>query len=111
MISASAIRDIISVYVKHGWLLRRVLLSKELRSSVQLPDDLLPEANVVDSDIDALWFSRPPKIGGAPWEIRHLSPNPYALLFTIDERDGGLEDSLDSAENVLRANIAARKEA
>jgi hypothetical protein len=111
MTNASELNDIISMYVKHGWLLRRALLSEAVRRSVLIPENILSAANVIDSDIDALWFSRPPKTGGVPWEIRHLSSNPYALLFTIDEFDEGFQNSLSAAEEVLRTNVSTRKEA
>ena len=109
MISSSEIGDIIAVYTKHGWLLRRVLLSPTVKGSIRLPEQSIGDAAIIDSDLDALWFSRPPKPGGVAWEIRHLSIEPYALLFTIDEHDAEFEDSLVSAEDVLRTNIASRK--
>ena len=86
MIDAASIRDIIEVYTKHGWILRRVLLSVSMRRSL-CPDliDLFGEASLHDSDLDAAWFSRATKDDGTAWEIRHLSTAPFALLVVVKD--------------------------
>lgn len=111
MITSTTIREIVAIYVKHGWVLRRVLLSGKSKGAIEIPADVVDGVSIVDSDLDALWFSRPPKPGGVAWEIRHLSTEPYSLLFTMDELDADFENALDSAENVFRSNLAGRKEA
>lgn len=109
MIAANTIGEIIAVYAKHGWLLRRVLLSSGLKAELAASlDGLFDDTLIVDADIDAAWFSRPPNSGGIPWEIRHLSDSPYSLLENIDEDDQGFEDALKAVEDRLRKNVGAR---
>ena len=53
-------KDIIAVYQRHGWKLRRVLLSPSLRDELaQQGDDVFGDAVLLDSEFDALWFARP----------------------------------------------------
>lgn len=111
MIIASILHEIVAVYIKHCWVLRRVLLSPQLRDSSRTLTDAIGNAEVVYSDVDALWFSRPPVTNGVPWEIRHLNAEPYARLFKIDEFAADFEDALASAEEQFRRHIMARKEA
>ena len=88
MIDAGKIGEILQVYTKHGWTLRRVLLSGALKNGLAVPlSSLFHEAPVLESDIDAAWFSRPPRVGGVAWELRHLGDQPYALLEKTDEHD------------------------
>lgn len=77
MINSEQIKEIISLYAKHGWILRRVLLSDNLREKISA--DLFRNASVCSAPIDALWFSRTVK-NGESWEIRHLSQTPFALI-------------------------------
>lgn len=89
MINSEQIAEILSLYRKHGWNLRRVLLSDALR--VRLTDSLQDlfggEAPVTSSEINAFWFSRPAKGGGEAWELRRLSENPFALFEVFDAED------------------------
>jgi hypothetical protein len=88
MIKAGQIAEILSLYKKHGWILRRVLLSEALKKS--LPEALEPlfgAAEVRDSEIDAAWFSRASKANQEAWELRRLSETPYALLEIFDAED------------------------
>ena len=112
MIDASAIRDILEMYSKHGWVLRRVLLSKDLKERIGAEIiRLLAGIQVDESDIDAAWFSRPPKNSSVAWEIRHLSEMPYALLQNADENLDGFEDSLHAVEERLRETVLTAKSA
>ncbi len=112
MITVETFNEIVAVYVRHGWALRRVLLSPALRDALKPSISKMSDHVLVsDSDIDAAWFSRPPLRGGVPWEIRHLSDNPYALLYTIDELDAEFEDSLLAGENKFRESVSSRKSA
>jgi hypothetical protein len=86
MIGAVAIGDILSVYRKHGWTLRRVLLSEELSSKLAGEGShLFGGAEIVPSTLDALWFSRASKGSLEAWELRHLSNNPYALVEVMEQ--------------------------
>jgi hypothetical protein len=89
MISVEQIKEILTQYKKHGWTLRRVLLSDELR--VRAYNELVAlsageAVEFVSSDVEAAWFSRPSKEGEA-WELRHLSIAPFALFEVFDEDD------------------------
>jgi hypothetical protein len=88
MINAEQITGILSLYKKHGWSLRRVLLC--LKSKESLSNELMNlfgEAEIIESKVDAVWFSRPATDGNEAWELRHLSENPYALVKVFDKED------------------------
>ena len=106
MIDKTAVAEIIATYKKYGWLLRRVLLTDSLRAT--LGDDirtLFGGVPVIASDIDAAWFSRPPQAGPTAWEVRHMSPNPYALLEHVDENSTAFEEQLAAVEARLRGAV------
>jgi hypothetical protein len=112
MIDARQIGEIIAVYEKHAWQLRRILLTAALKECLgNSITHLVDGVQVMDADIDAAWFSRPPRAGGVAWEIRHLSETPYALLENIDENSLGFEDELRRVETRLRENIGKAKSA
>lgn len=103
MINRGQIKEILSLYAKHGWILRRVLLSDEMR--VNLTDtlaDLFGAAEIVSAPLNALWFSRASKSGEA-WEIRHLSETPFALVEVFPpETDNEMrEERLDELQTRL----------
>lgn len=86
MINAEQIQEILSLYKKHGWNLRRVLLSDGLRVNInEHTQDLFGGAEIVSSPfLNAIWFSRLNKHGEA-WEIRHLAEMPFALVQVFPE--------------------------
>ena len=88
MIQAGRIAEILALYQRHGWTLRRVLLSDALRAS--LADSLAPLFGAVEirpSEINAAWFSRPSKADQEAWELRRLSETPLALMEIFDAED------------------------
>ncbi len=86
MIDAATIEEIIALYAKHGWTLRRVLLSEPLRKSLSTGvGRIFANAEIVDSVLDAAWFSRSSRQDCTAWEIRHLSQTPFALVAVIDD--------------------------
>ncbi|MBX7055130.1 MAG: hypothetical protein K1X36_09260 [Pyrinomonadaceae bacterium] len=112
MTDASDFRSIVDMYVKHGWIPRRVLLSAALRK--ELTDKIaeyIPESQIVEREIDAAWFSRPPSEGPIAWEIRSLGSTPYALVEHLDEIDPGFEAALATVEKRFAAAVAARRSA
>ncbi len=110
MISEEAIRDIIATYSKHGWVLRRVLLSKS--SVVRMtPGRFFGEVPVIEAAIDAAWFSRPPRSGGVAWELRYLGATSFALVENVDEASPNFEDVLDDVVERLITAISERKAA
>jgi hypothetical protein len=106
MINAEQITGILSLYKKHGWKLRRVLLcvkSKENLSNE--PVNLFGDAEIIESKVDAVWFSRPATDGNEAWELRHLSENPYALVEVFDSEDE--EEVREEARTEIEARLTA----
>ena len=108
MISVEQIMEILAQYKKHGWTLRRVLLSDDLRvraynELVALTTNAGDAVEFVSSNVEAAWFSRPSKDGEA-WELRHLSTSPFALFEVFDEDDDEetREETRKELENKLK---------
>lgn len=97
----AAIGEILKMYEKHGWTLRRVLLSRPAPKDLA---ELFRAADVRQSDIDALWFARPSHPGNVAWEIRALTTTPFALLEVVpDDTDPAeLEETLASAQSRMQ---------
>ena len=112
MIDAGTICELVNTYKKHGWLLRRVLLSagagKTLASQIA---DTFEGLKIVTSNIDAAWFSRPAKPGGVSWEVRYLGDIPYALVEKLDEDDPDFEQKLAAVQSRLVDAITAKRNA
>lgn len=88
MITAQQIQEILSLYAKFGWTLRRVLLTPKLKKNLgDSIQDIFANADISESKIDAVWFSRDPANNKESWELRRLSETPYALfeVFEIGE--------------------------
>ncbi len=85
MITDEEITAIFSLYEKHGWKLRRVLLSQHLKK--QLSAETFGDVETIDSEINAAWFSRASENNSESWELRLLNQNPYALVETFDAED------------------------
>jgi hypothetical protein len=101
--------EIINNYQRHGWELRRVLLRAETRAGLnKSARELFKDAVLVDSEFDALWFSRPSHAGREAWELRQVAAQPYALFeaFEADEDEELREDARREMENRMRAHLA-----
>jgi len=85
MIGDWQVQEILKQYNKHGWNLRRVLLSVQTREN--LPAALFGQAEIVSSRLDAAWFSRRSLEGRETWELRHLSTVPFALVEVFEDDD------------------------
>ena len=98
------VEDIIATYERHGWKLRRVLARPETLSLVSPASDLLREAELRDSDFNALWFARPSHAGREAWELRLVSEQPFALFeaFEADESEEAREEARREMENRMR---------
>ncbi len=106
MINGRQIAEILSLYKKHGWNLRRVLLSEPLRASLaDTLETLFGAAEIRAAEIDAVWFSRPSRDNQEAWELRRLTETPYALMeiFDDDDEDEIREESLSETEARLKA--------
>ena len=105
MISTDAIKEILATYKKHGWVLRRVLLSPGLKRQIGTEaETLFPGVELKDTDLDAAWFSRQSRKDSVAWEIRRLGPLPFALIEVVDADLPAeeLENVLSDAEERLR---------
>jgi hypothetical protein len=108
----AAIEAIIAQYKKHGWELRRVLLTHSLRESLA-PEkgQLFGSAEITSADLDAAWFSRTSLPGRETWELRHLG-TPYALDIFLDKDSGSNdnEELLRNTENRMREAAPQRRD-
>ncbi|HXD31233.1 MAG TPA: hypothetical protein VN643_08955 [Pyrinomonadaceae bacterium] len=97
------LQEILTTYRKHGWVLRRVLLTKELEKTFS-ERSALADATVQISDINAVWFSRPSHDKREAWELRFLSEAPYALFETFegDESEEQREEMRQEMEARMR---------
>jgi hypothetical protein len=106
MIKAGQIAEILALYKKHGWTLRRVLLSDALRTGLaDSLEQLFGAAEIRPSGIDAAWFSRRSKPEQEAWELRRLSEAPLALMeiFDLEDEDEIREETLAEVESRLTA--------
>ncbi len=102
MTTAAHIGDIVSLYAKHGWKLRRVLLSKPADSAVESLG--LQDAEIRESTIDALWFSRRSRPETESWELRRLVGTPFALVEVFD--DGTPDDEIEERLREVERRMA-----
>jgi len=92
-------KETIAAYRRHGWQIRRVLMSKSTTDELTASGEhgiegIVPELTLVD----ALWFRRPSHEGREAWELRLVGETPYAL-FEAFEKDC----DADFREETLRA--------
>ena len=92
--------EIVALYGKHGWQLRRVLVRPESRS--ELDKTLDANIPVMEGVVDAVWFSRPSHEGREAWELRLLAENPYALFETFEK------DETEEQRDEMRQEMEAR---
>lgn len=86
MIKAEAIREILLLYKKHGWSLRRVLLSEKLKDNLSASvKTLFGDVEIVPAETDAAWFSRASGKVRIAWELRHLSETPFAVFESFEK--------------------------
>lgn len=95
--------EIIATYKKHGWSLRRVLLTSETGAlCAQREQTLFAGAKVVAATIDALWFARPSHEKREAWELRLVAEAPYALFETFES------DETEEQREEMRLEMEAR---
>ena len=85
-----------TIYRKHGWQLRSVLLRPETRA------ELVVQVPVKEAEFDALWFSRPSHNGREAWELRLLAQTQYALFETFEA------DETEEERDDVRLEMEAR---
>ena len=106
-------QDVLATYRKHGWRLARVLARPEslaeMRGEAEADAAVIFEGAAADeSDVDAMWFTRPSAEGREAWELRLVGDTPYALfeLFEPDEAEEDREDVRREMEARLREYAA-----
>lgn len=102
-------QEILAQYRRHGWRLARVLARPEtlaeLAGEGAEGDAVIFEgAPAGESEVDAMWFTRPSAEGREAWELRLVGDTPYALfeLFEPDEAEEDREDVRREMEARLR---------
>jgi hypothetical protein len=101
-------QEILAQYRRHGWRLARVLARPETLSELAGAGagggGAFEGAAVGESDVDALWFTRPSAEGREAWELRLVADTPYALfeLFEPDEEEEEREEVRREMEARLR---------
>ena len=99
------IEEIIATYSKHGWQLKRVLLSPETRAEMARKEaSIFNDAVAQEAPVDALWFARQSHAGREAWELRLVAETPYALFetFEADEEEEDREEVRLEMEARLR---------
>ena len=102
--------ETIAAYRKHGWQLKRVLMSDETRHASAASGEIDLEGLVpVMAPMDALWFARPSHGQREAWELRLVGDTPYALFeaFESDEDEEAREDVRSEMEARLRQFVVA----
>ena len=105
MNSAGLAKEIIANYKRHGWSLRHVLLRPETKTALSSEvEELFADAELRDSDFDALWFARASHANREAWELRLISEQPYALFeaFEEDESEEERQEARLEMENRMR---------
>ena len=93
-------QEILATYRRHGWRLAGVLAQPETLAELRAQGggvDGAAEfegAAARDSEVDAMWFTRPSAEGREAWELRLVGGTPYAL-FELFEPDEDEEDRGD----------------
>jgi hypothetical protein len=103
--------EVLATYARHGWRTRRVLMSAEALGEWRAAGrEVFGGVEPVESEVDALWFSRPSHGGREAWELRLVAESPYALfeLFEADEEEEDREDVRREMEARLREYAAPR---
>ena len=106
------LQDILTIYHRHGWELRRALITPE--AFLRLDDEtkaLFGEAKLIETDLEALWFARPSHQGREAWELRLFSEQPYALFeaFEAEETEEDREEARREMEARMREQALGRR--
>jgi hypothetical protein len=103
----SNFREVIERYRSFDWQLRKILVSPASREAFSGQQEF-GDVQVVESEVDALWFCRPAIGGREAWELRLIAESPYALFETFepDEPEDEREEVRIEMEARLRSRIA-----
>ncbi len=86
-------QEILAQYARHGWRPARLLARAETLAELAGVKGLEGVA-ASESEVEAVWFTRPSAEGREAWELRLVGDTPYALfeLFEPDEDEEDRED-------------------
>ena len=101
-------KQIVATYEKHGWILRRVLITSLTEATKQGLAEAFPATPVTHGEIDALWFARSSHAGREAWELRLIAEQAYALFeaFEADESEEDREEARRELEHKMREYAA-----
>ena len=102
--------EIIKTYQRHGWQLRRALVSAQSHALIgNQSETLFAAAGVQESEFDAAWFARPSGGDREAWELRLVAETPYALfeVFEADESEEQREEVRREMEARMRDYLAS----
>lgn len=100
---SNLIKEIVSTYQKHGWVLRRALVRPEARDEFLTAfDSPVGAVQVEEGSVDGLWFSRPSHGEREAWELRLVAENPFALFETFEK------DETEEQREEMRREMEAR---
>src|SRR2546429_9657616 len=101
-------KQIIELYERHGWTLKRALLTQETRATID--HSIFSNAAIVDSDFDALWFARSSHADREAWELRLIAEQQYALFeaFEADETEEDRDEARLEMENRMRDHAKSK---
>lgn len=108
---ADLMKNIIANYERHGWKLRRALLSPETTATLATVGYDFAEVELRESDFEALWFARPSSDQREAWELRLISEQAYALFeaFEIEEAEQDREAARHEMENRMREHVGRQR--
>ena len=101
-------KQIIDLYERHGWTLKRALLTSETRAATDA--SIFSNTAIVDSDFDALWFARRSQADREAWELRLMAEQQYALFeaFEADESEEDRDEARLEMENRMRDHVKSK---
>jgi hypothetical protein len=108
MKKANLFMEVVATYRKHGWELRSALMQPATLAELQSQEvQLLNRVDVRESEVDALWFSRPSAHDREAWELRLLEQTQYALFeaFEADETEIQREEVRLEMEARMREHV------
>ena len=109
MKKANLFMELVATYRKHGWELRSALMQPATLAELQSQEvQLLNRVDVRESEIDALWFSRPSTHNREAWELRLLEQTQYALFeaFEADETEMQRQEVKLEMEARMREHVS-----
>jgi hypothetical protein len=109
MIGVDAVKAILSQYERFGWQLHHLLMADDMRNSLgSAAGEFFGGMEILNSDLNAAWFSRPAENGRIAYELRALDATPFALLdsTSADADEIELRDMFVDVEQQLRDRLS-----